>query len=715
MQNEITTRRRGLRVLYPSVNARIIGPFLLAIIAIAGIGIYVVTQLVAGSIQERFNNQLLDSANSAVNTITDIEREQLAVLRQMAFTDGVAEAVAAGRRNDLDIWLRTIAANQNIEEVIVFDRSASVLLYLRQAAGSASYDAPPPPDISTWESVQRVLRGESDLLGDKWVEVVQTPENTVFYFTAPVVNSIGQTTGGIMLGVRADTLTRRVTEKAISSVAITTEQGSVISSTFRTDPTVLALDTETAARWTREVQSFSPITEISVNGVPYQVLYAPFRLRDRQIGLISVGLPTNFIVEQSSTSRDIFGIIFAAFFLVVGAMGLLISRTITRPIERLVNTTRAIRSGDLSKRVRLKTPDELGELAISFDTMTDQLVKINQEVSALFEQRQAVLTSISDAVIVQDTQGDVLLRNRTAADLMDAVARDRQQRELFSQVCRSPEQLSEPHMVALAGHYYSVLATPVQLEGGSILGYVIVFRDITPLVESEQLKDELVLQMSHELRTPLAAVRGFVDLVKMIEASNISPQGVNFIDNARSHLSTLERLVNQVIDVSAMISNRFTIDIEPFNLAYLLNETFAEWKSIMPGREHQLSLALLSDHIVVEGDERRIKEVIDHLLHNSYSYTLPGGLISIQAGAVNGNAIVSIADTGVGIDADEIDKVFDRMYRGKSAEAGPTDARGLGLGLYISRQIVELHHGTIHLESEPNRGTRITISLPVHQ
>ena len=107
--------------------------------------------------------------------------------------------------------------------------------------------------------------------------------------------------------------------------------------------------------------------------------------------------------------------------------------------------------------------------------------------------------------------------------------------------------------------------------------------------------------------------------------------------------------------------------------------------------------------------------MIDHLLHNAYSYTLPGGLISIQAGIWNDYAVVSIADTGVGIEPDEIERVFDRMYRGRSAEAGPTDSRGMGLGLYISRQIVELHHGTVHLESEPNRGTVITLSLPLRQ
>src|SRR6185436_9651874 len=95
---------------YPGINARIIGPFLLLIIVISGIGVFTVTRLVAGSVQERFSNQLADSANAATNSIVDIEQQQLATLRLMAFTDGISDAIKARKTNDLDQWLRPVAA-----------------------------------------------------------------------------------------------------------------------------------------------------------------------------------------------------------------------------------------------------------------------------------------------------------------------------------------------------------------------------------------------------------------------------------------------------------------------------------------------------------------------------------------------------------------------------------------------------------------------------
>jgi two-component system, OmpR family, sensor histidine kinase VicK len=708
--------------LYPGVNARIILPFLLAIIAIAGIGVFIVTQLVAGSIQERFNNQLVDSANSAANTIVDIEREQLATLRLMVFTDGVGAAIVGGDVDDLDTWLRPIAANNRVDEVILFNRDGNALLHLSRlvTVGGVEYETLPPPDVVAWESVVRVVNGLADQLGDKFVDVIYQDDEPVFYISAPVMTENRQVLGGVLVGIRGDTLARRISEQALSSVTFTAPTGDVLGTTFRTSPDALVLDLETSNRLMTEVRTTSPVDELVLDGIPYQVLYTPFQMRSQQIGVLSVGLPSNFIVERSSTSRDIFGLLFAGLFVAVGIVGLLVARTITRPIARLVSTTRAIREGDLTRRVLLNTPDELGELGTSFDDMTDQLVSRNQEINSLYvqqkhetAQRDAVLTSISDAVIVQDMTGHMILRNRTAEDLMDALATDREQRQALTRLIRTPEELSTPQIVTFVEHYFSVLATPVQMQSGELLGHVIVFRDITPIILSEKLKDELVLQMSHELRTPLSAIRGYVDLVQMFEKDKLSAQSIGFIENATDNLTTLERLINQVVDVSGMIANRFTIDIETFNLAYVLNEAVKTWQPYMEKRQLRLSLSLPTNDMWIEGDQRRIEELVDHLLRNSYSYTLPGGMVEVHAEITSQRAIISIVDTGVGIDEDEIEKVFERMYRGRSADAGPTDARGLGLGLYIARHIIEAHSGSIIIESQPNLGTIVTVGLPI--
>jgi len=181
------------------------------------------------------------------------------------------------------------------------------------------------------------------------------------------------------------------------------------------------------------------------------------------------------------------------------------------------------------------------------------------------------------------------------------------------------------------------------------------------------------------------------------------------------HLTVLERMVNQVIDVSAVISNRFAIDVTRFNLGKLLRECVAAWEAPAAERELELALTVSSDDLWIEGDRYHLGQVFHHLLRNAVSYTLPGGTVEVCTAIRDGHATVYVIDNGVGIAPAELGRVFERMYRGKSAEAGPTDSRGLGLGLYLSKHIVEAHRGTIQIESKLNFGTVVTVELPVRQ
>jgi HAMP domain-containing protein len=163
--------------------------------------------------------------------------------------------------------------------------------------------------------------------------------------------------------------------QSLSAVALYGNDGALLGNTFRSvAPEGLVLTQEHVQELARSTSKFSPIEDQNLQGLPYQMMYAPLEIRSQQVGLIVVGLPTNFIVERISTSRNWFGMLFAGLFLGIGLLGLVVARTIIRPVRRLVDTTRAIRDGDLSRRVGLGTPDELGELAQSFDHMTSQLV-----------------------------------------------------------------------------------------------------------------------------------------------------------------------------------------------------------------------------------------------------------------------------------------------------------------------------------------------------
>jgi len=713
------------RRFYPSISARVTAPFLLATVVVAGIGVFIVTRLVAGSIQERLNNQLIDSAKAASNTVVEIERQHISILRAMVFTEGIDTAIQERDLEQIDRLLRPVTVNSAADEVIVFDARGQGLLQLSRSSltFTLEYQVSQPGDLTLREGVARVIRGEVDALGDKNVDIFRGDNGYIFYFNAPVLNEDGVLVGGISVGITTNKLIRQINEQALSSITLYMQNGLILDTTFRTVPEAeLRLPPLEAGELYQKVQKTNPTEERIFNLVTYQVLYVPFEIRSQQVGILAVALPKNFIADRIGTSRNALAMLFSTLFVGIAVMGLMVSRSISSPVKQLVNATRAIREGDLSKRVGLETPDELGELSVSFDHMTDQLVQRNEEISRLYYEqlqetarRDAVLTGISDAVLVLNSARKITLMNHAAETLMNKCGKDEEASFRFAQLCNTPEQLIHPQTVKLLNQSFSVLTTPVTMPSEELLGHVMVFRDITALIEAERLKDEIILQLSHELRTPLTAAKGYNDLVMLLKKGLLDEQGNQFVANTQEQLAILERMINQVIDVSKMIAGNFRVEIDKVELTEILRSAIEENTPLAEKRNHKLVTFLPSNRLWVPGDRIRLFQVADHLLRNACSYTPPGGTIETNVKLRNGHVHLTIHDNGVGIDEDEIPKVFEAMVRGRSAEAGPTDSRGLGLGLYIAKQVVEAHRGSIGIRSKRGYGTTVAVELPTRK
>ncbi len=719
--------RQLLGTLYPRVGTRVVTPFLLAIIIIAGISAFTVTNLVTGSIQERFKNQLFESGNAASNALYELEREMLESLRSMVFTVGVVEALRAADAEALHALLYPIAANDGVEEVIVFTADGSGVYRLLRAGDETGirYEQTLPLAVRDWRGAQRVMAGESDAIGDKFADLVERDGSTMLFISAPVQMQepgMSEVIGGIAIGYDTATLVQRSAAQALSSVAMLARDGRLLGSTFRVEDTSpLALPGDAARQRLEQVDDSSPVVEMTLDDAGYQVLYAPYRVRGEAYGLLVVGLPSSYIVEQSGVSRNVVALLFGGLFVVVALVGIWVARSIIHPVTMLVDTTRAIMGGDLQRRVHPKGHDELSELGHSVDAMTDDLVQRNLQIADLYQaqlhvtaQREAVFANISDAVIVQDETGSIIQMNVAAFRLIDAVSRKPWEKEEFDTLLVTSDDptTQEASLVELAGGFYSVRKARVNMPDGVIIGHVTTFTDLSALIRSERLKDELILQMSHELRTPLAALRGNVDLIRLIEKKNLSEKGVGFLQRSTDHLEVLERLLNQVVDVSSILTNRFYIDNRLLDLSALAKKQASRWLPLFADRNLTLELVLPDEPLCISGDAERLEQVIDHLLRNAHSYTLAGGAC-LEVTASVGEVLLMIADTGVGIKQSEIDQIFERMYRGSAAHAGPTDSRGMGLGLYLTKYIVELHQGSITVDSCEGEGTRVTVRLPV--
>lgn len=265
------------------------------------------------------------------------------------------------------------------------------------------------------------------------------------------------------------------------------------------------------------------------------------------------------------------------------------------------------------------------------------------------------------------------------------------------------------------GRVVEVHLSPVHLKE-TFLGTVSVFRDITHEVELDRLKSEFVATVSHELRTPMTAIKGYVDVLLMGAAGEISSQQRHFIEIVKSNTERLAVLVNDLLDVSQIEAGRVTLSLQPLDLVELARKAVEELqhRSQADGKPMKIEIHPTAKALRVLGDIERVRQILDNLLENAYHYTPSGGRIAVQI-KKNGDFIeVNVEDNGIGITPELQPRVFERFYRGEHPFVLATS--GTGLGLSITQHLVEMHNGQIWLKSSgiPGEGSTFSFTLPVY-
>ena len=225
----------------------------------------------------------------------------------------------------------------------------------------------------------------------------------------------------------------------------------------------------------------------------------------------------------------------------------------------------------------------------------------------------------------------------------------------------------------------------------------------------DRLKDEFVASVSHELRTPLTSIRGYLELVLDGEAGELKPEQRNFLAVVDRNTERLLRLVSDLLDVAQIESGRLALDVDEEDLSQFVAEAVEAARPVALDRGIDLELQT-NGGARVRIDRTRLAQVLDNLLSNALKFTDPGGRVDVRVSAPNGVVAVEVADTGMGISPDEQAKLFQRFYR--TAAAGEHAIPGTGLGLWISKAIVEAHGGEIAVDSGVGRGTTFRVELP---
>ncbi len=366
------------RLLYPARHIRwkIIAPYLVLTILLAAAGTYIATRLVTGSLEERFDNQLAEASRVTSDSIVRRERKHLEVVRAISFTDGVAASVQSGNELLIAKLVVPIAANNGADLVEVLDAAG------RRVAGmqlsdpqTLQYERMPEDAVApgTWSIAKSVLAGESDSLGDKFAQIVETNDGYALYTAGPLYAS-DKLAGVVLVGTPLNSVLPVSKSEALADITVYDFNGAPLATTFADGANTDEADLTPADRTLSQFDAPAGLREQKeLFGRGYDLLYAPLVIRDRTVGIVSIALPSSFILSAGSSTRWQMGLVFALATALVLVTGWLLARSLTTPLLRLVGTAREVSAGDLTARSGVRTGDEIGVLATSFDAMTARL------------------------------------------------------------------------------------------------------------------------------------------------------------------------------------------------------------------------------------------------------------------------------------------------------------------------------------------------------
>lgn len=737
------TSRHTFNKLRASIGTKIILPYLLLTLLVGGAGAFIVVRLVADSLQERFNNQLLDAGRVVSESVVEDEKKRLEILRVVAGTQGVPESVAAADRAGLAIRVPQIIANSNTDAVELLDKQGLEIYGWQRPPHQTGFSGEERTgaNYAHMEAVRLVLEGVVDEFGEKRVVLIQSPYGPMIFTIGPVYLD-GQIVGAALVGSYIRELIINLSENAVARVTLYDADGNIIDTTLgggqqgvaeilQESPdkhrSILSQLQESPAQYPvvlADVENEVPLNRKQVLGQEYTLAYGDWRLRGQSLGFFSVALPSNFIVSTVSTSRNWLSFLFSIATVCVFFIGFVIARRIIRPLQRLVQTSVAVTEGDLSRRTGIRRDDEIGSLAYSFDVMTDRLVERNRLLVEQASKLEAILSSTADGIIVVDRQGLIMSANPAAVTILADLSSDFLSDILLelpsNSLADSPDsetahalalaQRQQPRRYKVDGRVLSALISPVKTPGGEELGTVITLRDVTREAEAEQLKDGFITGISHELRTPLTAIKGYSDLLLKTANGSLNEQHLGFAQIINRSTDQLMHHIREIIDISEIQAGTLMLEKKELCFSELVGEVAESWRDRLAEKKLAFEFNLDAENVWVDGDAKRLRWAVDNLLSNAHNYTM-AGRVNVTLSQRQSEVHLDVNDTGIGIAVADQPYLFTRFFRAAHEET--YDIGGVGLGLFITRSIVELHGGRVWAKSKLGSGSTFSLALPV--
>ncbi|HEY3285718.1 MAG TPA: ATP-binding protein [Gemmatimonadaceae bacterium] len=509
-------------------------------------------------------------------------------------------------------------------------------------------------------------------------------------------------------GVDADALANRLGKESAHRVTLVDSTGVVIGDSEFDRPELDQLENHAnrpeiiAAR--REGTGSARRHSVSAGN---EELYVAVRT---PLGYARVSLPTeslNAIVRAARRDVAVSGVIAA---LVAILLSWVFARSVSRPVVELSAVARGLAAGDFSQRPARAAPGEVGDLAVALNRLAEQL---SARVDALRAEETLVrelAESLNEGILVLDARQQVVRMNETARRLLgiraslpiggEQLPRDRAFRDAMAaaQVGRTVRDIE----AQLGGHILNITARPLE-NGGAVLALL----DVTRLRRLETVRRDFVANVSHELKTPLTVVRGFAETL----ADDDPPTETRrqFARSIAGHTRRMQRLVDDLLDLSRIESGGWVPAPQRLDVAATLEEDLAAARAAAARKGVTVQVAIGPDAQTVYADPTALRQVLGNLLENALRHTAEG-TVTLRTERAGDGVTVSVRDTGCGIDASHLPRIFERFYRvdpARSREEG-----GTGLGLSVVKHLVDAHRGKVRAESTLGAGTTVSAWFP---
>ena len=513
-----------------------------------------------------------------------------------------------------------------------------------------------------------------------------------------------------------DTEADRLGQYSASRVTLIADDGRVVGDSTQTPEQLTTLDNhasrpevvEARARGIGVFQRYS-------DTIATDMLYVAARARHPNVGFVRLALPLTEVGAQLAAIRNLTLVALAATIPIALGIAWALSAPLGRRVREIAAVANRYTAGEPSRASIDYGNDELGTVARVLDSSIQELGRRVDELSRDRARSDAILTGMVEGVLVVSGDGRLQLANRAAQQMLhvDGIAVGRH----YLEVIRHPDisaQLTtalggedvEAREISLTrdpGRMFVARAAPVAAGGGG--GAVLVLHDVTDLRRTDQIRRDFVANVSHELRTPLTAIRGYLEALRDDPSDTENTE--RFIDIIWRQTTRMERLVSDLLRLARLDARQEVLERVPCDVRQLFQAVVADLAPSVEAKRQRIVVDLPGE-CRVPADPAKLHDVLRNLVENAVNYSPDDTEIRLRAHRTDGSCAIEVIDSGPGLPAGDLTRVFERFYRVDKSRSRP----GTGLGLAIVKHLVELHGGTVLAGNRPEGGAVFTVKLP---